>query len=182
MRRPLSLSSPSAGWTSAILLGRLVLVLVLVVVIVGPLFREELEQDAAGVLGVNIRLRPTVAALYTTERLDAEVADRLCRLIDVFHLEGDMVKAGAAVAQEAGQKAVVVQGLQDLDLATAGDFEADASIAGLVVLEATRHAHPHEPRQQWQRVVDPPDGPADVVQPLDSDLLVCAQGVLDFHA
>src|SRR3990172_7456760 len=111
MRRLFSLSSPSSGWTNAIadraLLGRLVLMFVL-------FFGVELEEDAAGVLGVDVRLRPAVAALNALERLHTVVADSVRRRIDVRNLEGHVVEAWTALGEEAVEVAVLAQRLQQL--------------------------------------------------------------------
>src|SRR3990172_421108 len=169
MRRPLSLSSPSSGWTSAIadraLLGRLVLVFVL-------LFGVELEEHAAGVLGVEVRLRTTVAALDAPERLNPVVADGLSRGVDVLDLEGDVVESGPALGEEAVEVAVIAQGLQELEVGgAAGHLQGDAAKPHLFVLPAARLAHAHELREERQGVVQLSHRPADVVQALDSDLV-----------
>src|SRR3989304_2570212 len=126
MRRPLSLSSPSSGWTSdgiadRTLLGSLVRVLVV-------LFGVELEEDAAGVPGVHVRLRPTVAALDAPERLYSVVADRLRRRVDVLDFEGDVMEARPPLREEAVQVAVFAQRLQELEVGGAtGDLQGDAA-------------------------------------------------------
>src|SRR3989304_4861401 len=76
------------------LLGSLMLVLVV-------LFGVELEEDAAGVLGVEVRLRPTMAALDAPERLHPVVADRLRRRVDVLDFEGDVMEARPPLREEA---------------------------------------------------------------------------------
>ena len=65
------------------------------------LFGVELEEDAAGVLGVDIGLGPAVGALHAVERLDAVVADGLRRRFNVLDLEGDVVQPRPPLLQEA---------------------------------------------------------------------------------
>src|SRR3990172_2162804 len=169
MRRPLSLSSPSSGWTSGgiadrTLLGRLVVVVVL--------FGVELEEDAAGVPGVEVRLRPTVAALDAPERLHPVVADRLRRRVDVLDFEGDVMEARPPLREEAVQVAVVAQRLQELEVGgAAGHLQGGAAKPRLFVLPAAHLAHPHELREERQGVVQLSHRPADVVQALDPHLL-----------
>src|SRR3972149_7696236 len=169
MRRPLSLSSPSSGWTSVIadraLLGRLVLVIVV-------LFSVELEEHAAGVLGMEVRLRPTVAALDAPERLHPVAAHRLRGRFDVFDLEGDVVESGPALGEEAVQVAVIAQRLQELEVGgAAGHLKGDTAKARLLVLPAARLAHSHQLREERQGGVQLSPRPADVIQALGSDPL-----------
>src|SRR3990172_7570112 len=123
MRRPLSWSSPSAGWMRlAVVIGRgqaglkpglqpkeapsrggVVFVAVGVVVVMGMrlFFQVELEEDAAGVFGMDVGLGPAVGAPDAAEGLDAVVADGAGGALDVGDLEGDVMEAGAALFQEA---------------------------------------------------------------------------------
>src|SRR3990170_1423050 len=173
MRRPFSLSSPSSGWTSggiaeSALLGALVRVLVL-------LFGVELEEDAARVLRVDVRLRPAVAALDAPERLHPVVADRLGRFVDVLDLEGDVVEAGPAFGEEAVEVAFLAQRLEELEVGGAArHLQGDAAEPHLVVLPAPGDAHPHELREERQGVIQLSHRPADVVQTLDTYLLAHA--------
>src|SRR5574341_1390123 len=102
MRRPLSFSSPSEGWTSVMLLALDLLnpaaVLIGVRVLVTFLLLVELKQDASRVLRVDVRLRPAVAALHAAHWLDPVVTNRLRRPVDILHVERHVVQAGAALA------------------------------------------------------------------------------------
>src|SRR3990172_8897350 len=171
MRRPFSLSSPSSGWTSdGIAVRALLRALVRVFVL---LFRVELEEDAAGVLRVDVRLRPAVAALDAMERLYPVVAHGLRRFVDVLDLEGDVMEAGPALGEESVEVAVFAKRLQQLEVGgAAGHLQGDAPKAGLFVLPAARFAHSHELREERQGIVQLSHRPADVVQPLYRDLLV----------
>src|SRR3990172_8580104 len=77
------------------------------------LLQVELEEDPAGVLRVDVRLGPAVAALNASERLDPVLPYGFGRAVDVIHLERHVVQAGPAFREEAVQVAVLAQRLQE---------------------------------------------------------------------
>src|SRR6266540_4397494 len=82
----------------------------------------ELDHDAQGFLRMEEGLLPGRVGIVAPHGGIALSAGTLARLIEARHLEGHVVNAGAALGQEAMEKAVAAEGLEDLDAAAA--FEA----------------------------------------------------------
>ncbi len=112
--------------------------------VVVVLVSVELEQDAAGVLWVDVGFRPAVGAADAAKRLDAALPDGFRGRLDVRHFEGDVVQAGAALSEEAVEEAVLAQRLKQLEVGgAAGHLERDTTVPLLLVLPAAGHLHAH---------------------------------------
>src|SRR2546426_6399623 len=81
------------------------------VVVITPVllfFYRELEEHAAGVLRMDVRLPPAVAALHPAERLDPERPNRLRGAVDILDLERYVMQPRPLVLQESMQVALLV--------------------------------------------------------------------------
>src|SRR3989454_8141633 len=132
----------------------------------------KLEKDAAGILRVDVGLRPAVATVDATHRLNAVSSDRRGGDINVLDLEGHVVQARPLVFQEAMEIAALVKWLQQLEVSRATrNAQTHAAEANLRVLEPALDGHSHQIGQEREHVVDVLHGPADMVEPLDPHLV-----------